>query len=115
MDEAEGETLKAGPFHMHLKSRILQTPKGEVKLTPKLATMIELFMRHPNQILDRPYLMEKIWQTDYLGDTRTLDVHIRWVREAIESKPSKPVYLRTVRGKGYILDLNRKNHKKEII
>jgi DNA-binding response OmpR family regulator len=50
-------------------------------------------------------LMEKVWQTDYLGDTRTLDVHIRWIREAIESNPGKPRYLRTVRWVGYCLEI----------
>ena len=49
--------------------------------------------------------MEKVWQTDYIGDTRTLDVHIRWVREMIEADPSHPQYLKTVRGVGYRLDI----------
>lgn len=107
----DGTILQAGPLRMNLKSRILATPKGEVRLTPKLAILIELFMRHPNEVLDRKVLMEKVWQTDYLGDTRTLDVHIRWIREAIEEKPSKPTILRTVRGKGYVLDLSGSQRK----
>jgi len=49
--------------------------------------------------------MKKVWKTDYMGDTRTLDVHIRWVREKIEEKPSSPIYLRTVRGVGYRFDI----------
>lgn len=47
--------------------------------------------------------MQEVWKTDYIGDTRTLDVHIRWVREYIEQNPARPKYLKTVRGKGYIL------------
>jgi DNA-binding response OmpR family regulator len=101
----DGEMLKTGPFQMNLKSRILTTKNGEQRLTPKLAKLMELFMRQPNEVLERGYLMEHVWQTDYLGDTRTLDVHIRWIREAIEEKPSKPIFLRTIRGKGYLLDL----------
>jgi two-component system phosphate regulon response regulator PhoB len=46
--------------------------------------------------------MQNVWKTDYIGDTRTLDVHIRWIREVIEENPSKPKLLKTVRGKGYI-------------
>ena len=46
-------------------------------------------------------LMQQVWDTDYIGDTRTLDVHIRWLRLAIEDNPTMPVYLRTVRGQGY--------------
>lgn len=105
----DGEVLKAGPFQLNLKSRILTTTSDEVRLTPKLTVLLELFMRHPNEVLARRFLMEKVWNTDYLGDTRTLDVHIRWIREAIEERPSNPIFLRTVRGKGYVLDLS--NHK----
>lgn len=101
----DGEMLKTGPFQMNLKSRVLTTKNGEQRLTPKLAKLMELFMRQPNEVLERSYLMEHVWQTDYLGDTRTLDVHIRWIREAIEEQPSKPTFLRTIRGKGYMLDL----------
>lgn len=109
----DGEMLKIGPFQMNLKSRILTTKNGEQRLTPKLATLMELFMRQPNEVLERSYLMAQVWQTDYLGDTRTLDVHIRWIREAIEDKPSKPTFLRTIRGKGYMLNLTpSKNIKK---
>ncbi|NDJ84792.1 MAG: response regulator transcription factor [Chloroflexi bacterium] len=101
-----GEILTAGPFQINLESRVLTVHDGEeVRLTPKLALLLELFLRHPNEVLPRSYLMEKVWQTDYLGDTRTLDVHIRWLREALEEKPSRPTHLQTVRGKGYILAL----------
>ena len=70
-------------------------------LTPKQGHLLDVFMRHPGQVLTRAFLMKQVWHTDYLGDTRTLDVHIRWLRKAIEEDPSSPVYLRTVRGIGY--------------
>lgn len=76
--------------------------QGERRLTPKLAGLLEEFMLHPNQVLSRQSLMEKVWKTNYFGDTRTLDVHIRWLREAIENDPASPELLRTVRGVGYI-------------
>ena len=77
--------------------------KGEFALTPKLASLLEMFIRHPNELLTRRQLMLWVWQTDFIGDTRTLDVHIRWVRECIEVDPSQPQLLTTVRGQGYML------------
>jgi two-component system phosphate regulon response regulator PhoB len=71
-------------------------------LTPKLAQLLEEFIRHPNELVTRRQLMLNVWKTEYIGDTRTLDVHIRWVREQIEENPTKPQLLRTIRGKGYI-------------
>jgi DNA-binding response OmpR family regulator len=63
-----------------------------------------LFFRNPGETLSREMLMERVWDTRYMGDTRTLDVHIRWIRSAIEADPSKPRYLKTVRGVGYRFD-----------
>lgn len=94
-----GLTLFCGKRSVDVKGQ------GEKKLTPKLAGLLEQFLRHPNQILSRNWLMEKVWKTSYFGDTRTLDVHIRWLREIIESDPANPEMLRTVRGVGYILSV----------
>jgi DNA-binding response OmpR family regulator len=73
-------------------------------LTPKQARLLETFMRHEGQVLTRAFLMKQVWDTDYLGDTRTLDVHVSWLRKAIEKNPSSPVYLRTIRGVGYCFE-----------
>lgn len=99
------DVIVCGPFSVHVGRRVLTANGQETTLTPKLALLVETFMRNPGQTLDRRYLMEKVWHTDYLGDTRTLDVHIRWIRRAIEADPSKPQYLKTVRGVGYRLEL----------
>ncbi|MCB9456927.1 MAG: response regulator transcription factor [Anaerolineaceae bacterium] len=99
------ELVAYGPLCVNLTRRILNVNGQEIKLTPKQANLIEIFLRCPGQTLDRKTIMEKVWQTDYLGDTRTLDVHIRWIREAIEENPSTPVYLKTVRGVGYRLEI----------
>src|SRR5262249_26377608 len=88
-----------------LSRRVLFVGGQEIQLTPKQALLFEIFMQHPGEVLDRKILMEKVWQTNYLGDTRTLDVHIRWIREAIESNPGKPRYLRTIRGVGYCFEV----------
>jgi DNA-binding response OmpR family regulator len=81
--------------------RLVGYCRSRKPLTPKQGRLLDVFMRHPGQVLTRAFLMKQVWHTDYLGDTRTLDVHIRWLRKAIEENPSSPVYLRTVRGIGY--------------
>lgn len=80
--------------------------RGEKHITPKLSQLLAEFLRHPNEMISRAQLMQNVWQTSYVGDTRTLDVHVRWVRELIEQDPSQPRLLQTVRGKGYILRIN---------
>ena len=105
IDSQDGEILQAGGFVLNLKNHILTTRQSEKRLTPKMAALLEIFMRNPEQILKRDVLMQKVWETNYMGDTRTLDVHIRWIREAIEPNPSKPVHIVTVRGLGYKLIL----------
>lgn len=103
---AQGDLLHCGPFSMSLEKRILFVSGQEYPLTPKQASLVEAFMRQPGEVIARKQLMQRVWQTDYVGDTRTLDVHIRLIRRAMESDPSRPRYLRTVRGVGYILDVS---------
>jgi DNA-binding response OmpR family regulator len=102
---AEVDTLTCGPFTISRARRVLVANGNETSLTPKQALLIEVFFKNPGVTLDRRTLMEKVWQTDYLGDTRTLDVHIRWLRQVIELNPGSPQFLRTVRGVGYRLEL----------
>lgn len=73
----------------------------EVNLSPKEFRLLELFMTYPKRVWDREQLIENIWGADFLGDTKTVDVHIRWLREKLEKDPSNPEYLITVRGFGY--------------
>jgi DNA-binding response OmpR family regulator len=70
-------------------------------LTPKEFKLLLLLMQHSGEVLNRRVIMKEVWETDYLGDTRTLDVHIRWVREKLEDDPSRPQHIVTVRGAGY--------------
>ena len=97
--------ITCGPFSVNLSRRILIANGQETALTPKLMLLVETFLRHPGETLDRAMLMERVWDTSYLGDTRTLDVHVRWFRRAIEENPGDPHYLKTVRGVGYRLDI----------
>ena len=70
-------------------------------LTPKECRLLHLLMEHADEVLSRGTIMKEVWETDYLGDTRTLDVHIRWLREKLEDDPSHPRFIITVRGVGY--------------
>ena len=72
-----------------------------LNLSPKEYRLLELFMQHRRQVWSRDKLLEKIWGEDYIGDSKTVAVHIRWLREKIERNPSAPEHLVTVRGFGY--------------
>jgi two-component system phosphate regulon response regulator PhoB len=73
----------------------------EVNLSPKEYRLLELFMQHPRRVWSRDKLLQHIWGQDYFGDSKTVDVHIRWLREKLETNPSAPEHLITVRGFGY--------------
>ncbi|MBR8831178.1 MAG: Alkaline phosphatase synthesis transcriptional regulatory protein SphR [Chroococcopsis gigantea SAG 12.99] len=73
----------------------------EINLSPKEFRLLELFLSYPKRVWSREQLIEQIWGPDFLGDTKTVDVHIRWLREKLELDPSQPEYLITVRGFGY--------------
>lgn len=73
----------------------------EVNLSPKEYRLLELFMLNPRRVWSRDQLLEQLWGIDYFGDSKTVDVHIRWLREKLEASPSAPVHLVTVRGFGY--------------
>jgi two-component system phosphate regulon response regulator PhoB len=73
----------------------------EVNLSPKEYRLLELFMQNPRRVWSRDKLLEHVWGHDYFGDSKTVDVHIRWLREKLEANPSAPEHLITVRGFGY--------------
>ncbi len=78
------------------------TRDGEdLNLSPKEYKILELFITNPKQVWSRDQILEKIWGIDFIGDSKTVDVHIRWLREKIEVHPSAPELIRTVRGFGY--------------
>ncbi|PJF23088.1 MAG: hypothetical protein CUN56_02700 [Phototrophicales bacterium] len=105
------EVLGVGPFKINVPRRIFIVHGEETQLTPKQARLIELFMRHPGETLERKNIMEQVWKTNYMGDTRTLDVHIRWLREIMECGGKYPRVLKTVRGVGYKLEVTASNGK----
>lgn len=73
----------------------------EIALSPKEFRILELFLRSPNRVWSREELIHQVWGPDFMGDRKTVDVHIRWLREKIEPDPSQPRYVTTLRGFGY--------------
>ncbi|MFN5195169.1 MAG: response regulator transcription factor [Cyanobacteriota bacterium] len=74
---------------------------ANLNLSPKEYRLLELFMQHPRRVWSRDKLLEHVWGHDYIGDSKTVDVHIRWLREKVEDNPSAPRHIHTVRGFGY--------------
>ncbi|HIK46107.1 MAG TPA: response regulator transcription factor [Leptolyngbyaceae cyanobacterium M65_K2018_010] len=75
----------------------------EINLSPKEFRILELFMTQPRRVWSRDQIIDQVWGHDFMGDNKTVDVHIRWIREKLEEDPSHPTYLKTVRGFGYRL------------
>ncbi len=105
LDTRRDYVVSLGPLTLDRRTRRAITPAGLIQLTPKQFQLFDYFIAHPNELVTRKELMWAVWETEYLGDTRTLDVHIRWLREQIEANPSEPQLLRTRRGKGYQLEI----------
>lgn len=103
LEAADPHILRVGSLQLNLATRIVMGPRGQQRLTPKQCGLLTYLMHRPNQVFSRQQLMKDVWETPYVDDTRTLDVHIRWLREHIEVDPQKPLMLVTRRGVGYML------------
>jgi DNA-binding response OmpR family regulator len=97
--------VSAGPIRLDIENRRVRTLGKSTKLTPRLITLLQLLMDKHGEVVEREALFKKVWETNYTGDTRTLDVHISWLRQAIELDPDNPKFLKTIRGVGYRLDV----------
>lgn len=104
-NDSEGYQLQLGDILLNIATRTVTTPNGRYRMTPKQCLLLQLLMSHNGEVVARKDIMRAVWNTAYMDDTRTLDVHIRWLRERIEVNPSKPQYLVTERGVGYKLQL----------
>jgi DNA-binding response OmpR family regulator len=93
--------LQSGNLTMDLLSRRVTLGETVLKLTQKEFELLAELMRNQGAVLSRDWLLTQVWGYDYLGDSHTVDVHIRWLREKIEADPSVPARLTTVRGVGY--------------
>ena len=90
-----------GDLHLDTAANKLLKNDMEVELTPTEYSLLKMFMENPGKALKRDELLNAVWGEDYFGDTKTLDVHIRRLREKIEDNPSEPRYIKTVWGSGY--------------
>ena len=97
--------LQAGPIELNTCTQLVTCQGRQTKLTPRLVEILKMLMENSGKVVRRDPLFTEIWDTEYTGDTRTLDVHISWLRQAIEEDPSNPKLIRTERGVGYILDV----------
>ncbi|WP_029215226.1 response regulator transcription factor [Kallotenue papyrolyticum] len=95
------EVLQAGELRVDTGSRRVWRGQQELTLSAKEFDLLACLMRHRGLALSRDLLLERVWGYDFLGDSRTVDVHVRWLREKIEPDPSQPIYIHTVRGTGY--------------
>jgi two-component system, OmpR family, response regulator RegX3 len=101
----EDDVLEAGPVRMDVERHVVTVDGVEQRLPLKEFELLEMFLRHPGRVLTRGQLIDRVWGSDYVGDTKTLDVHVKRLRAKIEPEPGVPVHLVTVRGLGYKLDL----------
>ena len=93
--------LNVGGVILDLDNGQLKGIYGQCHLNRMEIKLLSTFMRHSGKVLTRAFLMKTVWDTDYLGDTRTLDVHISWLRKKIRTCVGDTQYLKTVRGVGY--------------
>jgi DNA-binding response OmpR family regulator len=93
--------LRVGETALDMLTHQVQRQERRAHLTPKEFKLLRLLMENADTVLNRGQIMKEVWETDYLGDTRTLDVHIRWLREKLEDNASRPQHIITVRGVGY--------------
>jgi two-component system, OmpR family, response regulator RegX3 len=100
----EDGVLEAGRVRMDVERHLVSVDGDTVKLPLKEFELLEFFLRNPGRVLTRGQLIDRVWGADYVGDTKTLDVHVKRLRAKIEPDPGNPITLTTVRGLGYKLD-----------
>ncbi|MNC50873.1 Alkaline phosphatase synthesis transcriptional regulatory protein SphR [compost metagenome] len=100
LNSAEVE-LEIGELRLDPESRRAFLREEEITLTSKEFELLYFLMQHPNRVFNKDHLFERVWGSEALGDTQTVTVHIRKIREKIEADPSTPLYIETVWGAGY--------------
>jgi two-component system response regulator RegX3 len=94
-------TLEAGNIRMDVERHVVTVEGAEVRLPLKEFELLEMFLRNAGRVLTRGQLIDRVWGADYVGDTKTLDVHVKRLRAKVEPDPAQPRHLVTVRGLGY--------------
>jgi two-component system OmpR family response regulator len=100
-DAVSSDLLAAGGIEVDIGRHVVRKDGAEVVLRPREFLLLEYLMRHQGQVLSRDVILERVWGYTYAGESRTVDVHVRWLREKLEDDPSNPRHIQTVRGFGY--------------
>lgn len=100
----DGHLLVAGPVRMDTERHLVVVNNETVNFPLKEFELLEFLMRNSGRVLTRMQLIDRVWGSDYVGDTKTLDVHIKRLRAKIEKDPANPIYIQTVRGLGYKME-----------
>ena len=101
VDDLVTGTVEAGPVRMDVERHVVTVDGRSAPMPLKEFDLLELLMRNAGRVLTRMQLIDRVWGSDYVGDTKTLDVHVKRLRAKIEPDPANPRYLVTVRGLGY--------------
>jgi two-component system response regulator RegX3 len=100
-DEEASGALEAGPVRMDVERHVVTVAGEPIALPLKEFELLELLLRNAGRVLTRGQLIDRVWGADYVGDTKTLDVHVKRLRAKVEPDPGEPKHLLTVRGLGY--------------
>jgi two-component system response regulator RegX3 len=103
-EETSDTVLEAGPVRMDIERHIVSVGDGRISLPLKEFELLEYLMRNKGRVLTRGQLIDRVWGSDYVGDTKTLDVHVKRLRSKVEDDPANPSLIVTVRGLGYKLE-----------
>ncbi|MGH3267348.1 MAG: winged helix-turn-helix domain-containing protein, partial [Trebonia sp.] len=101
VEEVADATLESGPVRMDVDRHVVSVRGDQVQLPLKEFELLQMLLRNADRVLTRMQLIDRVWGADYVGDTKTLDVHIKRLRAKIEIDPAKPRHIVTVRGLGY--------------
>jgi len=108
------DLLQVGPLKLDTEHRWVSCNGKQARLTPRLVILLKTLMEKPGEVVERNNLFRMVWDTAYTADTRTLDVHVSWLREALEDDPRHPRFIKTVRGVGYRLDIEAESDTKPL-
>lgn len=105
-EDAPSHKLVAGPIQMDVEQHTVLIHGERTSMPLKEFELLEMLMRHEGRVLTRMQLIDRVWGSDYVGDTKTLDVHIKRLRAKVEADPASPKIIQTVRGLGYKLEVD---------
>jgi DNA-binding response OmpR family regulator len=100
-DTDDGTRISTGDLELDARGRSVKRKGMEIQLKPKEFDLLHFLARNPGQVFTREQLLERVWGYEFFGGSRTVDVHIRWLREKLEAQPAQPRHILTVRGVGY--------------